>query len=92
MQEKEGKQTTKQDPLPKMFYSISEAAAFWEDHDSADYEEIMESVDFDIDIKRRVYLIPVAGSIFGDLRKKAKAEGLSTETLVNLLLQEQVTA
>ena len=29
------------------FVSISEAASFWESHDSNDYEDIMEEVEFE---------------------------------------------
>ncbi len=50
----------------------------------------MEDVDFETDIKRQIYLVPIAGAILGGLRKKAKSQGLSTETIVNLLLQEHV--
>ncbi|MDL1988576.1 MAG: BrnA antitoxin family protein [Deltaproteobacteria bacterium] len=74
--------------MPDAFQSIAEAGAFWESHDSTDYEDMMEDVNFEVDIKRRVYLVPVAGGILEVLRKKAKSQGVSTETLVNVLLQE----
>ena len=48
----------------------------------------MEEVEFDVDIKRHIYLVPIAGFVLDRLRKKAKSQGLSTETLVNVLLQE----
>ena len=82
------KKTKKRNPLPEEFHSISEAAAFWDNHDSSDYEDMMEEVDFKVDVKSRVCLVPIAGNIIDVLREKAKAEGLSTEKLVNLLLQE----
>ena len=82
------KETKKRDPLPESFDSISEAAAFWDTHDSADYEDMMEDVDFEVDIKRRVFWVPVDETIFGTVREKARAKGLSTETPVNLLLQK----
>jgi hypothetical protein len=73
--------------LPKS-ESVAEAGAFWDSHNSADYEDMMEDVDFEIDIKHRIYLVPIAGAVLSGLRKKAKSQGLSTETLVNLLLQK----
>ena len=88
MQKGKNRSTSKRDDLPDTFQSIAEAGAFWDSHDSTDYEDMMEDVDFEVDIKRRVYLVPVAGRILEVLRKKAKSQGLSTETLVNLLLQE----
>lgn len=88
MQKGKSKPTSKRDDLPDAFQSIAEAGAFWDSHDSTDYEDMMEDVNFEVDIKRRVYLVPVAGGILETLRKKAKSQGLSTETLVNLLLRE----
>lgn len=38
------------DVLPESFDSIAEAAAFWDNHDSADYEDLMEDVEFDVNI------------------------------------------
>jgi hypothetical protein len=88
MQKGKSKLTNKRDDLPDAFQSIAEAGAFWDSHDSTDYEDMMEDVNFEVDIKRRVYLVPVAGGILEVLRKKAKSQGVSTETLVNVLLQE----
>lgn len=88
MQKGKGKSVKKRDILPEEFRSISEAANFWDNHDSTDYEDVMEDVDFQVDIKRRVYLVPIAGPVLDALRKKASAQGLSTETMVNLLLKE----
>jgi hypothetical protein len=88
MQKEKVKQKKKRDPLPESFDSVSEAAAFWDNHDSADYEDMMEDVDFEVDVNRHIYFVPVAESIFGVIREKARAQGVSTETMVNLLLRE----
>lgn len=88
MQKEKDRGRKKRDPIPERFDSISEAASFWDIHDSIDYEDVMEDVDFQVDIKRRVYLVPIAGPVLDALRKKASAQGLSTETMVNLLLRE----
>ena len=50
----------------------------------------MEEVEFTVDITHRAYLVPVAAGIIEQLRQKAESQGVSTETLVNLLLQEHV--
>jgi predicted DNA binding CopG/RHH family protein len=89
MQKGKNRTIKKRDQLPETFNSISEAATFWDSHNSTDYEDVMEDAEFEIDIKRHIYLVPVAGNILDALREKAKAEGLSTETLVNILLQKQ---
>ncbi len=88
MQIENGRGNQERDPLPEAFASISEAASFWDNHDSGDYEDIMEDVEFQVDIKRRVFLVPIAGHVLDCVREKAKSQGVSTETLVNLLLQE----
>lgn len=50
----------------------------------------MVDADFNIEIKRNIYLVPVAGNIIDALREREKAEGVSTEILINLLLQKQI--
>jgi len=90
MQKEKDRRDQQRDILPEKFDSISEAATFWEAHDSADYEDMMEEVDFEVDIKRHMYLVPVAGSVLDRVRRKAKSQGISTETYVNVLLQENV--
>ncbi|MCP5050997.1 MAG: hypothetical protein GY940_27785 [bacterium] len=89
MQKEKDEKTITRDPLPESFDSILEAAAFWDNHDSADYEDLMEDVEFDVNIKHRVFLVPVAETVFGAVQKKARSQGLSTETMVNLMLQEK---
>jgi hypothetical protein len=90
MEKEKDKGKKKRNPLPETFDSISEAAAFWDNHDSTDYEDIMADVEFQVDIKRHVYLVPISGPVLEGLRQKARSQGVSTETLVNLLLQKHV--
>ena len=82
--------TDKRVQLPETFNSVSEAAAFWDSHDSTDYEEMMEKVHFDVDIEKHSYLVPVASDIIDRLRERAIAKGISIETFVNLLLQQEI--
>ena len=86
----EGNKANEFAPLPETFNSISEAAAFWDNHDSTDYEDMMENVQFEVDIKKHSYLVPVASDIIDSLRERAVAKGISIETFVNLLLQEKI--
>ena len=88
MQKEKDRRDQHRDILPEEFDSISDAATFWETHDSADYEGMMEEVEFEVDIKRHMYLVPIAGSVLDRLRQKARSQGISTETYVNVLLQE----
>jgi hypothetical protein len=90
VQKEKSRPSQKRDILPESFDSIADAAAFWESHDSADYEDLMEEAEFEIDIKRHIYLVPIAGFVLDKLREQARSQGVSTETFVNVLLQEHV--
>jgi len=61
--------------LPDAFQSIAEAGAFWESHDSTDYEDMMEDVNFEVDIKRRVYLVPVPGEYWRLFERRPSRRG-----------------
>jgi hypothetical protein len=90
MQKEKSRQSQKRDALPESFDSLADAAAFWESHDSADYEDLMEEVEFEVDTKRHVYLVPIAGFVLDKIREQAKSQGVSTETFVNVLLQQHI--
>jgi len=81
-----------QDPLPEEFTSSTEAGEFWDTHDSTDYEDHMEDVSFEINLTRkptRTYAI--ATDIAIQLQAVAEQQGISTQTLINLWLQERLT-
>ena len=79
------------DPIPESFASIEEAAEFWDSHSTADYDDLMHDVHFNVDIQQRTYLVPIEGSIAKEITAMAKREGLDLETLVNLWLKEKLT-
>jgi hypothetical protein len=79
------------DPLPEHFNSIEEAADFWDTHDSADYEEYMNDVECDVDIKRRTYLVSLDGDLYRKVRAIAQEKGVPAETLVNLWIEEKAS-
>ena len=80
------------DPLPEEFSSLEEAGEFWDTHSGADYEEYMQEVHFEVDLKRSVKEVRVADQVLREVRKIAHQQGITTETLVNLWLQEKVAA
>ena len=86
-----GKSKRKIDPLPDHFNSSEEAGEFWDTHDSTDYEEYMIPVDFDVDLKRRVHEVRVVHEVLQEVTKLARRQGLKTETLINVWLQEKVS-
>jgi len=60
------------DPLPNEFRSEEEAAEFWDTHSITDYEEFLEPVGLEVDLKRRHFEIEVDEEIFSALRDMAK--------------------
>ena len=80
------------DPLPDSMADIDEIIAFWDTHSTADYEPETEIVDFEIDIHEELYAIRLVPELAILIGRKAKARGVTTETLVNLWLAEKAGA
>jgi predicted DNA binding CopG/RHH family protein len=83
---------SKRDPLPEQFDSAEEAGEFWDTHSGADYEEYMQEAHFEIDLKQHSTEVRVSDQLLRDVRRIARQQGVATETLVNLWLQEKVAA
>jgi hypothetical protein len=78
------------EPIPEHFASIEEAAEFWDTHDLADYWDLTEEVEFEVNLQRRRYLVAVDPELAEKLAVEAHRRGLSTETLINLWLNEKL--
>ena len=78
------------DQIPEQFATIEEAAEFWDSHDLADYWDLTEAVEFEVNLQRRRYLVAVDPELAEKLATEAHQRGLSTETLVNLWLSERL--
>lgn len=80
------------DVLPDDFATLEEFWDFWDTHSTADYEDEMESVEVEIDpLSSKIYM-PVAKDLLGKVRIQARQQGVSSETLINLWLQERLIA
>ncbi len=77
------------DPLPDDM-SIVEASEFWDAHSVADYPTRV--VDLELEARGRTTLVAVGNQLLRHLRRQAKEDGVSVETLVNLWLQERLLA
>ncbi len=77
------------DPMPDETAVIDERIAFWDTHSTADYEDEMEDVHFDIDIQEEISVIRLIPELASVIGRKAKARGVTSETLVNLWLVEK---
>ena len=78
------------DPLPDEFRSYQEAADFWDTHSITDYEEFLEPVDFDADIRRRHFEIEVDEESFLALRETAKKEQRPVKQLASEILKKRL--
>ncbi len=78
------------DPLPESFASIDEAAEFWDTHDLADYWDLTEEAEFEVDIQHRRHLVALDPELAKNLSDAAHQRGLSVETLINLWLSERL--
>ena len=82
----------KRDPLPETFKSAEEAGEFWDTHSGADYEEYMKPAHFEVDLTRHSTEVRVADDVIRAVRKIARHQGVTSETLVNLWLLEKTVA
>jgi hypothetical protein len=80
------------DTLPDNFTTLEELWDFWDTHSSADYEDVMEAVEIEIDLSSSKMYCPVAKDLLSRVRAQARRQGVSAETLINLWLQERLCA
>ena len=74
------------------FSSYEEMADFWDTHSLADYWDQTDPAESEIDPNaRRRYLVAVDRELLARAQRMALARGLSTESLVNLLLEQRLT-
>lgn len=78
------------DPLPEEFRSEEEAAEFWNTHSITDYEEFLEPVDLEVDLKRRHFEIEVDEESFLVLRDRAKKLQKSAKELASEILKQKL--
>lgn len=71
--------------------SYEEISEFWDTHSLADYWDQTEPATFEIspELHRR-YLVAVEPDLLNRIRQVARARGVSTESLINLLLEQRL--
>jgi len=78
------------DPIPEEFESIEAASDFWDTHDLSDYWDQTSEAQFEVILGRQVILVPLEQNVAHQLANVARRQGLSTETLVNVWLNERL--
>jgi predicted DNA binding CopG/RHH family protein len=70
--------------------AIMEASEFWDTHSVADYPSRV--VQFEYTPEERMTFVAISAELLDQLQQRAKQSGISIETLVNLWIQEKLTA
>ena len=70
--------------------TLREIGDFWDSHDATDFEAETYPVEFDVDIRARRHYVAMDPDLLKRLRQEAQARGISTESLINLWLQERL--
>jgi len=77
-------------PIPEHFNSAEDAGDFWDTHDLAAHWDQTKEADLRFNLKRRHYFIGIDPKIAEKVQRISEAEGISSETMVNLWLQEKL--
>lgn len=86
----------KDDSMPKSkripeFRSYEEMGEFWDTHSLADYWDQTEPAEFEISEQvRRRYVVCIDRDVLNRVQRLARIRGVSTESLVNLLLEQRL--
>lgn len=70
--------------------TYEEIGQFWDVHDLADAAPAAPSASFTVAARRKRFLIALEPSLAGRLRERALRAGLSSESLLNLWLEEKL--
>jgi hypothetical protein len=70
--------------------SLDELVEFFDTHDMDEYREHMPEAHFDIDIKKRTYLVAIDEELLGKLAAIAQSQHVSAEMLIHAWLKEKM--
>ena len=76
--------------------SISKAASyadtgeFWDKHDLSDYWGKTKKVKFDVVLEPEATYYPISKDLSEKIRSEARKQGVSSDTLVNLWLEQKI--
>lgn len=70
--------------------SYEEMGEFWDTHDVGDFWEQTKPVEMEFDIRSEKVYYPIGKALSEKLSKAAVDQGVSSETLLNLWVQEKL--
>ena len=71
-------------------HTLEEMAEFWDTHSLADYEDQTYEVEMSFEPSARRSLVGIEPELMNELRRIARQRQVSTQTLVNVWLQQRV--
>jgi hypothetical protein len=77
-------------PLPEAFTTEEEAGEFWDAHSTMDYEEYLEPAEDVLEIRQRIFEVPVAEDVFLRLQKEAQSAHGNIPKVVDQILRERL--
>jgi hypothetical protein len=70
--------------------TLEEMAEFWENHSLADYDDQTYEVEMTFDPSARRTMVAIEPELMEDIWQVARARKVSTQTLINVWLRQQV--
>ncbi|MBI4670794.1 MAG: hypothetical protein HY741_03885 [Chloroflexi bacterium] len=80
------------EPIPDEFDSYEQAAEFWDTHDTTDYLDDFETVQYASSLQGRQFEIEIPEELVRTLRQKARQSGITVNELATILLRRQIAA
>jgi len=70
--------------------SYKEIGEYWDVHDLSEFWEKTKKVKFDVQIETEITYYPIEKSLSEKLQSVAKKQGVSSDTLINLWIQQKL--
>jgi len=70
--------------------SYKEIGEYWDVHDLSEFWEKTKRVKFDVQIESEIIYYPIEKSLSEKLQSFAKKQGISSDTLINLWIQQKL--
>jgi len=70
--------------------SYAETGEFWDEHDLSDFWKKTRKVKFDVVLEPEATYYPVEKDLSKKIQSVARKQGVSTDTLVNLWLEQKI--
>jgi len=70
--------------------SYAEIGEFWDEHDLSDFWKKTRRVKFDVVLEPEAIYYPIAKDLADKIQSEARKQGVSSDALVNLWLQQKI--